>query len=161
MARSGLRPGHARSIGSACTDWTSLCRKLSAKLFDPRALTRESSANRFGPVIFSKPEVIQTGNAIGTAFVGPILERMTSNFAVCPSTVNDCSQPRPDRRLATTQDLPVCAHARMRILLGETVRLRPPATGPLCQAYLQRKVRLSSRLRVYICRKKGPFISAE
>jgi hypothetical protein len=35
-----------------------LCRKLPAKLFDPRALTRESSANRFGPVIFSHSEVI-------------------------------------------------------------------------------------------------------
>ena len=28
----------------------------------------------------------------------------------CPSTVHDCSQPRPDRRLATTQ---ICPFARM------------------------------------------------
>jgi hypothetical protein len=41
--------------------------------------------------------------------------------------------------LSITQDCPFAAQARMGLVLSETVRLRPLATGTLCQAYLQRK----------------------
>jgi len=41
--------------------------------------------------------------------------------------------------LSITQDCPFAAQARMGLVSSETVRLRPLATGTLCQAYLQRK----------------------